>query len=63
MSKPRWRFEFESLPDDPQPVEIRIRALLKYALRVQRLRLVGYVPVEAVLPPPPKELDIPEAEA
>ena len=64
MSEPveRWRFEFESLPNDPQPMVIRVRALLKYALRAQRLKLVGYAP-GAVLPEPPEELAITEAEA
>jgi hypothetical protein len=45
----RWRLEFEPLPAVPgePPASVRVRRLLKFALRVLRLRCV------AVREPPP----------
>ena len=43
--RPRYRIELEALPD-PTPVIIRLRRLLKHALRACRLRCVECRPAE-----------------
>jgi hypothetical protein len=44
-AKPSFTITLEALPDDLRPPEIRLRQLLKIALRGMRLRCVGLAEV------------------
>lgn len=57
MKRPRFRFVFEALDHpDGLPVDHRLRALLKHALRSLRLRCVEAVEVKT----PDPEDDVPD---
>lgn len=54
--KIRYRIEIEALADDPRPGPVRLRSLLKFALRACRLRCVTLNEVKPVpLNAEPKE--------